>query len=342
MTTVLFLPGLLCDGSVFTDQIAAIAPDMPCRVADFSTQDSLVDMARDALALVDGPLVVVGHSMGGRVAFEIMRLAPERIEKLVVMDTGIHAARPGEAESRQALVDLAHAEGMSALAARWLPPMVHPDRTADLALIGPLTAMVERATPAMYSRQIRALLNRPDAGTALPLIRCPTLVLVGRQDQWSPLAQHETIVARIPGAQLAVIEDSGHMSTVENAPAVSDALRRFIGLVPGDTLPAVPLFDRARQLRGYRLNKMAMALTKPAERDAYRADEDAFLARFGLDAEEISAVKARDWSEMIRLGGNVFYILKLAAITPAKMTEIGARQVGIDHDIFLRERLGKR
>lgn len=109
-----------------------------------------------------------------------------------------------------------------------------------------------------------------------------------------------------------------------------------------DVIPDTPLFDRARQLRGYRLNKMAMGLTDPANRDAFRQDEDAYLDRFGLIEAEKQAVKARDWREMVRLGGNVFYILKIAAISPAKMTEIGAHQAGMDHETFLAERLGKK
>ena len=94
----------------------------------------------------------------------------------------------------------------------------------------PLKAMVMRATPEQHRRQIRALLNRPDARTLLPTIRCPTLVMVGRQDRWSPLAQHEEIEALIPHAELWVIEDSGHMSPVEQPEQVSNALLRWLGL----------------------------------------------------------------------------------------------------------------
>lgn len=109
-----------------------------------------------------------------------------------------------------------------------------------------------------------------------------------------------------------------------------------------DDLPDTPLFDRARSLRGYNLNRMAMALRDPANREAFRRDESAFIDRFGLDPEQKAAVLAQDWREMVRLGGNVFYILKIAAIHPARVTEIGAKQAGMDHDTFLRERLGKK
>ena len=109
-----------------------------------------------------------------------------------------------------------------------------------------------------------------------------------------------------------------------------------------DEIPDIPLLDRKRRQQGYRLNKMAMSLGSPQNRDAFRADESAYLDGFGLNEQEKRAVMTRDWREMIRLGANLFYILKLSAIDPARMTEIGAHQAGMDHETFLRERLGKR
>ena len=109
----------------------------------------------------------------------------------------------------------------------------------------------------------------------------------------------------------------------------------------GDRIPDTPLFDRERSRRGYRINKMAMALKEPENRDAFRRDEGAFLDRFGLKEEEKRAVMSRDWREMVRLGGNLFFILKISAVDPVRITEIGAHQAGMDHDAFLRERLGK-
>lgn len=109
-----------------------------------------------------------------------------------------------------------------------------------------------------------------------------------------------------------------------------------------DSIPETPLLDRARQLRGYRMNKMAMGLGDPANRAAFKADERAYLDRFGLSAEEKAAVMTRDWREMVRLGGNVFFILKISAVDPVRLTEIGAHQADMDHETFLRDRLGKR
>src|SRR6476646_10120565 len=107
-----------------------------------------------------------------------------------------------------------------------------------------------------------------------------------------------------------------------------------------DRIPDTPLFDRKRSLRGYRINKMAMGLADPANRDAFRQNEEAYLDRFGLTSEEKKAVMSRHWREMVRLGGNLFFSLKISVIDPAPPTEIGAQQAGMGHDAFLRERLG--
>ena len=227
--TILLLPGLLCDASVWTGQVEALRPHAHILVADFSQHDSLEVMARSALAMVEGPIIAIGHSMGARVAMEMVHLAPERIQKLALIDTGIDTRREGEEAKRQVLVDLAFAEGMGALADRWLPPMVHVDRVEDQALLAPLKEMVMRATPEQHQRQIRALLNRPNLVPRLADVTCPTLVMVGRQDRWSPLAQHEEMAARIPNAELVVIEDSGHMTLLEQPEQVSNALLRWLG-----------------------------------------------------------------------------------------------------------------
>jgi pimeloyl-ACP methyl ester carboxylesterase len=226
--TIVLLPGLLCDASVWETQRAALESITRVVVADFSAQDSIAAMAQSALDLATGPLIVIGHSMGGRVALEMWRLAPERIVKLALLDTGIHPQQSGEILKRQRMIDLAYNEGMAALADVWLPPMVDPRRSQDGALLAPMREMVLRATPDQHARQIKALLDRPDARPVLATITCPTLVLVGRQDQWSPLKQHEEMAGLIAGARLVVIEDSGHMTTVEQPEATARALKEWV------------------------------------------------------------------------------------------------------------------
>jgi len=230
---VLMLPGLLCDHTIWQAQAAGLADIADVTIADFGELDDLSDMARAALEQVADdssgrPLDVVGHSMGGRVAFEVWRLAPDRVRSLVVLDTGCHPVGPAESDSRQVLLGVSANQGMVALADAWLPPMVHPDRRDDPTIMAPLTEMVMRATPELHARQIRALLGRPDATPLLASITVPTLVVVGRQDEWSPVGQHETIAAAIPDARLAIVDQSGHMVTVEQPDAVTALLREWL------------------------------------------------------------------------------------------------------------------
>jgi len=225
---LVLIPGLLSDAIVWQ----AVAEDLSdlCRVeiADVRQGDTMEEMADRVLAAHGGPLLAAGHSMGGRVALEMVRTAPERIVKLGLIDTGVHPRTEGEEAKRQVMIDLAWNEGMDALAARWLPPMVHPDRVDDPSLMKPLTDMVLRFDPETHERQMRALLARPDAAPLLGEFACQVLVVVGREDQWSPVAQHEVIAAGLDDARLVVIEHAGHFAPFETPAAMASALRDWI------------------------------------------------------------------------------------------------------------------
>ncbi len=221
--SLVLLPGLLCDRASWAHQVTGLADTAEVMIGDLYGFDSIGAMAESVLSKAPGRFALAGHSMGARVALEIVRQAPERVSHLALLDTGIHPRQPGEVQKRGALVELARREGMAALAAKWLPPMVHPSGV-DPAIMQEMVAMVCRATPDIFAGQQRALLDRPDAAAGLDAIACPVLVGVGRQDVWSPLAQHETIAARIPGATLVVFEDSGHMAPMEQPGSVTAAM----------------------------------------------------------------------------------------------------------------------
>jgi pimeloyl-ACP methyl ester carboxylesterase len=227
-SAVVLVPGLLCDNDIWRDQIESLSRDHDVLCPGFMDHDSIEAMAGEILARAPAQFSLAGHSMGGRVALEVVRRAPQRVTRLALLDTGHHPARPGEAEGRAALLRLAREEGMAALARRWLPPMVAADRVADTALMQRLAAMVERASPDLFERQVQALLGRPNAYRALGAIACPTALIVGKLDTWSPPAQHEEMAAHIPGADLTVIDGSGHMSPVERPGAVSAALAAWM------------------------------------------------------------------------------------------------------------------
>lgn len=223
--TLYLLPGLLCDAYTYEKQMAALKNDYDVRVLDFFGCDSMTMMAERVFKDAPQRLSVCGFSMGGRVALQMYRMQPERIARLCLLDTGVTPVAEGEGEKRQALIDLAHKRGMNALCSVWLPPMLHPDRRDDASIVDPLTAMVCRATPDIFEGQIRALLGREDARPLLPTMKMPVTVAVGRQDEWSTVAQHEGFAKLIPGAKLTVIEESGHFVPVEQPEALNAVLR---------------------------------------------------------------------------------------------------------------------
>lgn len=226
--TIVLIPGLTCDARFWAEQRAPLARFGEVVVPRLHDEVSIGAMAAVTLAAADGRLDVVGHSMGGRVAFEVVRRAPERVRSLAVLDTGAHPAPAGEREQRRGRIEIAEAGGMEALAANWVPAMLHPSRRSDRRLVDAISEMVASFTVEQYIGQIHALLGRPDARRVLPSIACPTLVACGRADEWSPLAQHEEITAEVPGARLAVIEDAGHMVAMEQPEATTRLLAEWL------------------------------------------------------------------------------------------------------------------
>lgn len=219
------LPGLLCDARMFAGQRAAF-PGMTA-IDGFGERRALADMAAYALAVAPPLMSLLGHSMGGRVALEMWRQAPERIERLALVSTGIHPPRPGEAEKRHALRDLGLREGAAALVDAWLPPMIAPANRTP-ALVEPLRGMCLDAGTAVFAAQVEALLARPAVEALLPAIDCPVLVAVGGEDVWSPPEQHRAIARRIPGARLTIIAGAGHMLPAEAPDELNGAIADWL------------------------------------------------------------------------------------------------------------------
>ncbi len=231
--TLMLLPGLNCDAAVWAPQVAALQGQAHCIIPAWGLKDSLTAMARQVLeAAPTERFSVAGHSMGGRVALEVMRLAPQRVERLALLSTGTNPLAAGEAgekekAGRMALLKIAREQGMRTMAQEWAKGMVHPERIGG-PIFEQVLDMFDRGSAAQYAAQIQALLNRPDAASQLPGIQCPTLVLTGREDSWSGPAQHEAMAAAIPGARLVIVEHSGHMCTMEQPAAVNAALAEWL------------------------------------------------------------------------------------------------------------------
>jgi pimeloyl-ACP methyl ester carboxylesterase len=232
-TTLVLVPGLMCDQAVWADVLVHLGPlAKGAVVPDHGLCDDIVGMAQQILASVPGPLAVAGHSMGGRVALEMLRLAPQRVRHLALLDTG-YLSRPlgaeGEAEAakRQTLLDVAQNQGVEAMARTWAQGMVHPSRLTDVALMDAIVAMFARRTPAHFACQIRALLARPDATQTLQGIGGPVYLLCGAQDSWSPVAQHQAMANFLPHSVMCVIDSAGHMAPMEQPVAVAQVLAEW-------------------------------------------------------------------------------------------------------------------
>ena len=226
---LLLLPGLICDARIWPREVHQLGCPVVA-VDGYHDAATLPEMASLALQQAPARFSLLGHSMGARVALEIVRRAPERVERHALVSTGVHPLRAGEAASRHALLQLGRADGAEALVDRWLPPMVAPSRQGDQTLLSPLTAMCVSAGVETFGRQIAALIERPEVESILPGIDCPTLVLVGSEDRWSPPEQHRQIAAAIPGAVLRIVQGSGHMLPAEAPEAFLTAISEWLAM----------------------------------------------------------------------------------------------------------------
>jgi pimeloyl-ACP methyl ester carboxylesterase len=232
---LVLIPGLMCDGAVWEPMFPMLSPYASCQLIDHGQASSITLMAQQTLAVAPPRFALAGHSMGGRVALEVLRLAPQRVTQLALLDTGYKARASGlageeEARKRLALLDIARTQGVRVMAAQWVQGMVSPARLADTTLIEAIVSMFERKTAAIFENQISALLARPDATPVLANTHIPTLVLCGREDSWAPISQHQEIVAHLAGkGTLRVVEAAGHMSTMERPAAVAQAMLEWLG-----------------------------------------------------------------------------------------------------------------
>jgi pimeloyl-ACP methyl ester carboxylesterase len=226
----------MCDRAVWEHQISALADIADSRVMDWGpAHTSLAQMAEATLAAAPRKFALAGHSMGGRVAFEVFRRAPERVTRIAVMNTGVTPLPEGEAgaeeeRGRRRLLAMAQTDGIRVMAQEWLKGMIPAHRQGDRELTERIIQMFERKTPDVFETQMLALLGRPDVRPLLGQIRCPALVLTGQDDLWSPPARHQEIASAIgASAKLVLVPKSGHMSTMEWPHEVAQAMRKWLG-----------------------------------------------------------------------------------------------------------------
>jgi pimeloyl-ACP methyl ester carboxylesterase len=227
--TLILLPGLLCTEALWGPQVEGLSDLAEISVADLTGADSMRGMAESVLAGAPERFALAGLSMGGYVAQEIMRIAPGRVERLALLDTSARADTAERREARLEQIRMAR-EGRfgEVVEGRFLPAMMNPANPFGPELRATVRAMCDAVGPEAFVRQQTAIMSRPDGRADLSRIACPTLVLCGRQDQPTPADLHEEMAAAIPGAKLVVIEDCGHLSTIERPDEVNAAMREWL------------------------------------------------------------------------------------------------------------------
>jgi pimeloyl-ACP methyl ester carboxylesterase len=221
---IVLVPGLRCSARLYTPQLPQLWRFGPVMVGNHTGADTLAAIAHDILATAPPQFALVGLSMGGYIAFEILRRAPDRVVKLALLDTSARADTPEQAQRRQQQIALTRAGRYEDTVTAQFALMVHRCRQADTELWQTYRLMAQETGPEVFLRHQHAISLRVDSRPDLAKIKVPTLVLVGDADGLTPPSHAEEIAAGVEGAQLVVVADCGHLSTLERPEAVTAAL----------------------------------------------------------------------------------------------------------------------
>lgn len=226
---VVLIPGLLLTPQLYAPQLEALWAEAPVLLANHTRADSMAELAGGILAQAPPRFALVGLSMGGYIAFEILRQAPERVARLALLDTAARPDTPDITAGRRTNMQLAQSGRLAEVVDGLIPRLVHPSRVTDAPLLDVIRRMGAQVGVAGYLRQQAAIIARPDSRPMLTDIRCPTLVLVGDADQLTPPERAQEIAAGVRGAELVIVPECGHLSTLERPELVTRALRSWLG-----------------------------------------------------------------------------------------------------------------
>jgi len=230
--TIIFLPGFMCDGRLFRPQFEHLSScKYDCRVANLTNAATIGRMASQVLREAPATFALVGLSMGGIVAFEIMRQAPERVSHLALLNTT--ARRDGAGPARKSQMKRVVGGELSLVLREELKPQYLAPQNRTPEILDMLDNMGQSLGEDTFVQQSMALTIRRDAFDVIGHIACPTLVLAGAQDRVCPVDRHEEIARGIPDAELIVLPECGHISTLECPDEVNDALTEWLARTPG-------------------------------------------------------------------------------------------------------------
>jgi pimeloyl-ACP methyl ester carboxylesterase len=218
---LLLIPGLLCDRRLFQAQIEGLLHSAECVVADVAGRNTVAGLASAAIAkMPPGPFAVAGLSMGGYVALEVMRQAAPRVSGLALLDTNARPDSEQATADRRRMMTLAETD-FDRVVNALLPKLLLPAHARDAKIVATVKAMAVATGVAGYCRQQEAIIGRIDSRPHLGAIRCPTLVLCGREDTLTPVMLHEEMASAIPGSRLVVAPQCGHLSPLEQPQLVT-------------------------------------------------------------------------------------------------------------------------
>lgn len=226
--TLVLLPGLLNTRRLFDHQVAALGDLADIVVPELYRHDSIGAMAEATLAMAPPTFALAGFSMGGYVAFEILRRAMPRVERLALIDTQATPDKPEATARRRGFIEQTRIGRFHGVQPSLLPTIIHPARLKDMTVVQPILDMAKEVGAEGFVREQNAIMARPDSRPLLVDIDIPTVVIVGRQDQATPLPRSEEMAADIANARLVVIEACGHMAPLEKPDEVTNALRRWL------------------------------------------------------------------------------------------------------------------
>jgi pimeloyl-ACP methyl ester carboxylesterase len=229
MSTYVLLPGLASDHTLWRDQIPLLARRGAVHVTDaHSRHATLPEMGAGVLAEIDGPLVLIGTSMGGILALEAWRQAPQRVRAMALLGSTARPDTPQMQQVRSEAVALFEAGRMDEVLRANVPFAFHASKASNRALVADYLAMVRRAGAAQLARQNRAIMARADSRPLLPTITCPLLVACGEDDLLTPMECAEEIAVAAPHARLARLPDCGHLLTLEQPERINALLTDWL------------------------------------------------------------------------------------------------------------------
>jgi len=226
--TVVFASGQLLTAECWEPQVAALSADYDLRFSDHTRDDTIAGMAARLLSEAPPRFHLVAHAMGGFTAFEVMRRAPERVISLAMIATLAPNDGPAQTERRQGYIRLVEGGRFAEVVEERIPILVHPARREDEPLLTVVRRMAAETGAETFLRQQRAIMSRADSRPSLGAISVPTLVMRGAQDGITTLAHQDEIVGGVSGARLEVVDDCGHLPTLEKPATTTRVLAAWL------------------------------------------------------------------------------------------------------------------